>query len=291
MNKKLHKALCLLLCMVMCLSLLPVNAFAAEGETVPEEGAAVLAEGEYPGEVPEENPAEVIPEEAETAPEEEIPEETETAPEEAETAPAEEIPEEVEAAPEEPVEPEILPVRVEFRCTPVDAAITVFHRDDPAEDRKPLEAEADESYLLLPGEYVYCASREGFAAVENEPFTVKTSEQPLVITVALALQAPEVMVPEEVPAEDPAEIPEEEPAQEPAEIPEVEPAEEPVEIPEVEPAEEPVEIPEVEPAEEPVEIPEVEPAEEPVEIPEEVPAEEPVEVPGSPRRSPPRSRW
>ena len=296
MNKKLHKALCLLLCMVMCLSLLPVNAFAAEGETVPEEGAAVLAEGEYPGEVPEENPAEVIPEETETAPEEEIPEETETAPEEeipeeAETAPAEEIPEEVEAAPaeetpeeveaapEEPVEPEILPVRVEFRCDPADAAITVFHGDDPAEDRKPLEAEADESYLLLPGEYVYCASREGFAAVENEPFTVTASEQPLVITVSLSLIAPEEQIPEEEPAQEPAEIPEVEPAEEPVEIPEVEPAEEPVEIPEVEPAEEPVEIPEEEPAEEPVEIPEEEPAQEPGEVPEVVPAEEPVEVP------------
>ena len=133
-------------------------------------------------------------------------------------------------------------VRVVFSCSPEDAVIAVF------EGESLIEAQQDGSYLLLPGDYQYSATAEGFQSIENATLTVTDDESEKLIELTL--------VPVELPAEEPAEEPSEEPAEEPSE----EPAEEPAEEPSEEPAEEPSEEPAEEPAEEPIEEPSKEPA-------------------------------
>ena len=60
------------------------------------------------------------------------------------------------------------PVRVVFACEPWDTAVTV-HSGEKAESIPP---EADGSYWLLPGAYIYSASADGFTAEEAHAFTV-----------------------------------------------------------------------------------------------------------------------
>lgn len=70
-------------------------------------------------------------------------------------------------------------VAVRFDVTPAEAVVAVR----AAEASEPIAAEADGSFLLCPGEYVYSAGAEGYAPVEAIPFTV--ADEPLTISVAL----------------------------------------------------------------------------------------------------------
>ena len=111
-------------------------------------------------------------------------------PEDPAEAPGEAPAEEPEEEPAEESEEE-QPVRVRFICTPEDLTLTVYPVLDPAlvEDLGLIvtacKPEADDSYLLLPGEYVYTAEAEGYLPLENEPLTVESGSEPLEIPVVL----------------------------------------------------------------------------------------------------------
>ena len=95
--------------------------------------------------------------------------------------------------------PSPLPVAVIFTLTPGDAQLTIHpvatneapesapdaSEPDGAYDPAPVSPEPDGTYLLVPGEYAYAASAEGYIAVEDVPFTVEASEEPLAISVTL----------------------------------------------------------------------------------------------------------
>ena len=87
---------------------------------------------------------------------------------------------------EEPVVEE--PVRVVFVCEPADAVLTVYDavQTDANGEALVIAAEADGSYLLLPGDYWYAAQSEGFTSIEKQPFTVEAQEVPLEIALTLA---------------------------------------------------------------------------------------------------------
>ena len=76
---------------------------------------------------------------------------------------------------------DVQPVEVVFDAMPDTAAVTVR----PADAEEAVPAQADGSYLLLPGEYTYSAVADGFVSIEDVPFTVTGDEQPLRLSFAL----------------------------------------------------------------------------------------------------------
>ena len=82
-----------------------------------------------------------------------------------------------------------------FNTTPAEATVTVCTIPTEETISEPVPAQADGSFALLPGDYAYTASAEGYISVENAPFTVEAGELPLSIDVMLAAEA----APEPVP--------------------------------------------------------------------------------------------
>ena len=125
---------------------------------------------EDPPEEPEpEVPEAVAPETVEKPEEPEVPEAAaaETVPETVEE------PEEPQVVPEEPVleeAPAPEPVKVEFQVDAKKAHVTV-RRDD-----KKVKAEEDRSYLLLPGEYTYSVTADGYEPLDDIDFTVEEGD-------------------------------------------------------------------------------------------------------------------
>ena len=115
---------------------------------------------------------------------------TEAPTEEATEAPMEAPTEEATEAPTEvPTESaEATPVQVIFSCSPEDATLCVFPAEEDVDSAN--GAEQDGSYYLLPGEYTYLATAEGFNP-EKETFTVSAEVEDLQITVILNASATE----------------------------------------------------------------------------------------------------
>ena len=128
MKEWLKRSFALLLCMIMCLSLLPEVHVHAEDAT----GDEIVVVADTQGE--------------------EQAVETDTV---------------LEA---------VQPVRVEFVRDPEELTLTVY--DENGEE---IEAEEDGSYLLIPGQYSYTATCEGYAAAENVEFTVEAGNEPIEI--------------------------------------------------------------------------------------------------------------
>ena len=92
---------------------------------------------------------------------------------------------------EQPVELELQveeaqPVSVVFETTPEDAVIAVrpaVAGEDPAQEAIP--PQEDGSYLLLPGQYTYSATAEGYVGLEGVAFEVAEAELPQYIRVVL----------------------------------------------------------------------------------------------------------
>lgn len=182
-----------MLCLVLCLSIFPAGAFATEGEAQAETMEKLSGENNHEEFFPVEEPI------GEEPPVEEAI---------VEGSPAEEPV--VEALPEEePVVEELPaePVEVTFDCAEtVDfSALAVYDAEGelvpPAED-----AETGEplygTYSLLPGEYSYSFSAEGFEPLDNQHFTVEDAA----LTLPLTLTATSVegeLVAEEIPEEEP----------------------------------------------------------------------------------------
>lgn len=82
------------------------------------------------------------------------------------------------------------PVTVVFNAVPETAVITVYVVENE-ETVEPIPAEEDGSFALLPGEYIYSASAEGYKAVEAVPFTVEESEEPLTIKIEMEAEETE----------------------------------------------------------------------------------------------------
>ena len=133
-----------------------------------------------------ESEQEPVPAVTETVPEEPAPEpEPETAtepPAEAATEP------ETEPATEPVTEPAAVTATVTFICTPGELTLTVFPAD--ANEQSAIKPQADGSYLLLPGDYVYLAAAEGYESARG-CFTLPEQTPTLTVEVILTLSAPE----------------------------------------------------------------------------------------------------
>ena len=194
-NKSLQRVLSLILCALLCAGLFPAFAFAeAEVLEVPTAEQIVFEEPVVEEPVAEEPVVE------EPVAEEPVAEALVV------EAPVVEAPVVVEPVVEEPIVEEPIvegpvveapvvvepvveePVRVVFVCEPADAVLTVYDavQTDANGEALVIEAEADGSYLLLPGDYWYAAQSEGFASIEKQPFTVEAQEVPLEIALTLA---------------------------------------------------------------------------------------------------------
>ena len=94
------------------------------------------------------------------------------------------------------------PITVTLSVTPETATITVYavksdtvqgdailpEGASSAEDEviaAPIPAESGNTWSLLPGEYTYSASAEGYISIKNIPFTVEESGEPLALALAL----------------------------------------------------------------------------------------------------------
>ena len=121
----IKKILALVLCMVMCVSMFPVEAFAAD-DALPEEKEQTeeVQTGEA-AEAPRKEAAEEEPG-AENVPGESAEEEPDT---------AEEPAEDTIFAPAEAEESADEPIPVEFKCQPEEAVITVYSKDEKDETR------------------------------------------------------------------------------------------------------------------------------------------------------------
>ncbi len=195
---KNKKAFSLLLCLIMLFSMFPVSVFAEDESTETEnvEEDDILMESaledigeddnlmtesvpmkseETDGSVPEDDGSEPdqvaeeqLPENAERPQkeiEDEAPDEPESSEEENEEDQEEELPEGLED------DFELLPVHVRFLVTPEDAVLAVYKKDDLGE-KEELQPEEDGSWLLLPGEYFYTATVEGYEPVYETGFIV-----------------------------------------------------------------------------------------------------------------------
>ena len=197
------KILAMVLCTVMCLSLLPIWALAEESiEPADNANAELLQEEQIQEEVYEE-PAEDTETEA-TIEEVNVPnlaeeieteavdqEEVSTEEAEAETESAEvveptEVTENSTDTAEEPVAvedtAEETPVAVVFNATPEDAAVTVYTKSNPddSEEKTVIDPEEDGSYLLPPGEYYYTVLSGGeYQDIEEDTFTVTKDNYPV----------------------------------------------------------------------------------------------------------------
>ena len=211
--KKIRKTLALVLCLVMCLGMLPTWAL-AEVDTSLEEPAAEMmqeepeaelleqaAESEAPAEALvyeeaalEEAIVEVLPEPTEEVWPEENPDAAEnTVAEEPEVPAAEDNGgAEGESAPvnaestEPATEPDLqdptefteetdtAPVEMVFVVTPEEAEVLVYTKDEN-DEKTEIDPEEDGSYLLLPGEYYYTLTAEGYVIDEEERLQVEPS--------------------------------------------------------------------------------------------------------------------
>ena len=93
--------------------------------------------------------------------------------------------EEAEEISEEP-EVSAQPVAVAFEVTPETAVVTVRRTDS----EEPIPAQADGSFLLLPGDYTYTAEAEGYVSIEAVPFTV--ADEPLTLSFIMEQAAAEL---------------------------------------------------------------------------------------------------
>ena len=203
MQKRL---IALVLAIAMVASTFPASVFAEEVESEQEPVPAVTET------VPEEPAPEPEPE-----PETEPPTEAVTEPEtEPETEPATEP--ETEPVTEPVTEPAAVAATVTFICTPGGLTLTVFPAD--ADEQSAIKPQADGSYLLLPGDYVYLAAAEGYESARGR-FTLPEQTLALTVEVTLVQSAPEQET--EAPTEEATEIPTEEPTEAPTEAPTEEP--------------------------------------------------------------------
>ena len=92
-------------------------------------------------------------------------------------------------------------VRVEIRSTPQELRLTVYPAN--ADAQSAIQPEADGSYLLLPGEYAYQASADGYDDAQGK-FTVPASG-PYTVEITLNPSATQPSAAESTPAETEAE--------------------------------------------------------------------------------------
>ena len=197
MQKRL---IALVLAIAMVTSTFPASVFAEEVESEQEPVPAVTET------VPEEPAPEPEPE-----PETEPPTEAVTEPEtEPETEPATEP--ETEPVTEPVTEPAAVAATVTFICTPGELTLTVFPAD--ANEQSAIKPQADGTYLLLPGDYVYLAAAEGYESARGS-FTLPEQTPALTVEVTLVQSAPEQEM--EAPTEEATEAPTEEATEAPTE--------------------------------------------------------------------------
>ena len=200
----------LVLAIAMVASTFPASALAEEVGSEQEPVPAVTETApEEPAPEPEPEPATEPPAEAATEPETEP--ETEPV-----TEPATEPETEPETGPAtEPVtEPAAVAATVTFICTPGELTLTVFPAD--ANEQSAIKPQADGTYLLLPGDYVYLAAAEGYESARGR-FTLPEQTPALTVEVTLTQSAPEQET--EAPTEEATEAPTEDPTEAPTEEP------------------------------------------------------------------------
>ena len=202
MQKRL---IALVLAIAMVASTFPASALAEEVESEQEPVPAVTET------VPEEPAPEPEPEpEPETEPPTEAVTEPETEPE---TEPATES--ETEPVTEPVTEPAAVAATVTFICTPGGLTLTVFPAD--ADEQSAIKPQADGTYLLLPGDYVYLAAADGYESARGR-FTLPEQTPALTVEVTLVQSSPEQET--EAPTEEATEAPTEEaPTEAPTEEP------------------------------------------------------------------------
>ena len=200
----------LVLAIAMVASTFPSSALAEEVESEQEPVPAVTETvPEEPAPEPEPETATEPPAEAATEPETEPVTEPATEPE---TEP------ETEPATEPVTEPAAVAATVTFICTPGELTLTVFPAD--TNEQSAIKPQADGTYLLLPGDYVYLAAAEGYESARGR-FTLPEQTPTLMVEVTLTQSAPEQET--ETPTEEATEIPTEEPTEAPTEAPTEEP--------------------------------------------------------------------
>ena len=245
--KKMRKTLALVLCLVLCLGMLPTWALAENVSPVEEPAAELMqeetqetpeaeqaTEPEIPAEeppvyeesAPEETVVEVLPELSEEVWSEETPDAAESAEAEEPEVPtaedndsteAESVPvnaETTEPATEpdvqDPAEPaeetDTAPVAVVFTVTPEEAELLVYIKDE-YDEKTEIDPEEDGSYLLLPGEYFYTLTAEGYLAIEEELLTVESSTEAVEVSIEMVPEDPagapeQNEVPHEAPEEE-----------------------------------------------------------------------------------------
>ena len=196
----------LVLAIAMVASTFPASALAEEVESEQEPiPAATETVPEEPAPEPEPEPATEPPAEAATEPETEPVTEPATEPE---TEP------ETEPATEPVTEPAAVAATVTFICTPGELTLTVFPAD--ANEQSAIKPQADGSYLLLPGDYVYLAAAEGYESARG-CFTLPEQTPTLTVEVTLTQSVPEQET--EAPTEEATEAPTEDPTEAPTEEP------------------------------------------------------------------------
>ena len=223
--KKIRKLLASFLCLVMCIGLLPTWALAEGATPVEEPAAEMMqeeiqeipeteqaSEPEVPAEelpiyeepAPEEAVVEVLPEPTEEVWPEETPNvEQSVATEEPEALPEADVVEteagiavadtevgepatetDIQESAEPIEEKDAIPVVVAFVVTPEEAELLVYIKDEN-DEKTEIDPEEDGSYLLLPGEYYYTLTADGYVSVEEESFTVEPSEESVEVELAL----------------------------------------------------------------------------------------------------------
>lgn len=165
----------------------------------------------------------------------------------------------------EPSQPAAEKTVVRFIRNPENMTLVVFPKGKDTDAA--IEAEADKTYRLLPGEYTYQASAEGYDT-ETKDFTVP-EQAGVEMTITLTLSAASVTeAPTEKPTEAATKAPTQQPAEEPTQTPNEAPTEKPTETAaETPPAPAPEDPPVPAPAQEepsPAPVPEAPMAEEPV---------------------------
>ena len=173
---------------------------AEESETPTEEVSAYEepASEDAAMEEPTPEPAEEAwPEETPDAAESAMPEEPEVpAAENNGSSEAENAPENTEST-EPAIEPDVqgpsesnveetaaIPVAVIFTVTPAEAELLVYTKDE-YDEKMIIDPEEDSSYLLVPGEYFYTLTAEGYVCVEEEKLQVEPSKEPTRIELTL----------------------------------------------------------------------------------------------------------
>ena len=126
---------------------------------------------------PTEGPTEPSTEEPTTEPTQEPTQGPTAAP----TDPATEAPTEEPTA--QPTQPSAEPVRVVFRCTPVDLNLAVFPAEPGASEA--IKPEEDGTYHLQPGEYAYFAAAEGYEPAQGTFTVPEQTESPFLVDITL----------------------------------------------------------------------------------------------------------